>query len=288
MVFVQVPKTSGVHAEVRSTVPKFWCSKGWCYVEHIELSLNGRGCPVIIGGNSGDHHDAFRHWGDGAGWLGQSFFTRHSRPRDAHLLAWGRDGVCVAAVGCVYRHLLLDVDVWHDGEIEVWISVEYCDVVFYDVNIEFFIGYDEPHAPLAIIGPIPLSPAIFSFNHIDQAGARFDFEFTIDFTAVLIETFCCVQGDVLKGVFACIHVEGSSWRTSDEDVDLSVIVASICIFSNKFIRVNRERKGLVANGGHCWNCPVHRDAFFAVGRYSGNVFTNACPVRCGHFNFGCR
>ena len=202
MVFIQVPNTSGVHAEVRSAVPKFRCSEGWCYVEHIELSLHCRGCPVIIGGNSGDHHDAFRHWRDGAGRLSQSFFTRHTRPRDAYLLAWRGNGVCVAAVGCVNCHLLLDVDALHDGEIEVWISVEDCDVVFYDVNIEFFIGYDESHAPLAIIGPIPLGPAIFSFKHINQAGARFDFEFTIDFTAVLIETFCCVQRDVLKGVFA--------------------------------------------------------------------------------------
>ena len=288
MVFIQVPNTSGVHAEVRSAVPKFRCSEGRCYVEHIELGLNGRGCSVIVGGNSGDHHDAFRHRRDGAGWLSQSFFTRHARPGDTHLLARRGDGVCVAAVGGVNRHLLLDVDAWYDGEVEVWISVEYCDVIFYDVNVEFFIGYNEFHAPLPIIGPIPLGPAIFSFNHIYQAGARFDFEFTVDFTAVLIETFCCVQGDVLKGVFACIHVEGSSWCTSDEDVDLSVIVASIGIFSDKLIRVNRERKGLVADCGHCWNCPIHRDALFAVRRYSRNVFTNACSVRSGHFNFGCR
>ena len=98
----------------------------------------------------------------------------------------------------------------------------------------------------SIIGPVPLSPTILSFNDINEARSRFNFELAVNLAPVLVKALRCVQRDIFEGKFPIINVEECSRRTADEDVDFSIIVASIGILCNQLVWINGPRKSLVA------------------------------------------
>ena len=152
-------------------------------------------------------------------------------------------------------------------EVERRCAVEHHHVDHQFIGVQFFIHHENLDAPRAAVRPVPLCPAVRRFDDIDETGSRFNLKHAVNIAAVNVHACRGVERDVLEGEFSFVHGQIRRGCTTDEDGDGGVVVASIGVGRDVFVRIDGERHRCRADhhvGGHG---PVDQNPLFCVRRH---------------------